>query len=147
MDLLKINTIGAFVAIFIISMSIFIFVFRLLNKPILEYWTGIIFILTAFPLIYLLVWAIKLERPTLYYIQIGTILTFIVAELLLDYVLKIEFRNIKWVTILYVMLFFAGTGGMIGIASQAGRIWSITSVILFFIMTGLAFYQRAKSGT
>jgi hypothetical protein len=135
------------VAIFILSVSIFLFIFRLLNKPILEYWTGIIFILTAFPLIYLLVLAIKLERPTLYYIQLGTILTFIIVELLLDYILKIEFRNIKWATILYVMLFFAGTGGMIGIASHAGRIWSITTVILFFIMTALAFYQRAKTGT
>jgi len=43
-----------------------------------------------------------------------------------------------------VTLFFAATGGLIGLASQAGKSWTIISIILFFIMAGLAFYQRAK---
>ena len=73
-------------------------------------------------------------------------ITFILVELLLDYVLKIDFRHTQGMVIFYVTLFFASTGGMIGIASLAGKFWTILSVILFLIMAGLAFYQRAKTG-
>jgi hypothetical protein len=44
------------------------------------------------------------------------------------------------------MLYFAGTGGMIGIAAQAGRGWTISAIILFFITAVLAFVQRAITG-
>ena len=71
---------------------------------------------------------------------------FIIIELFLDYIFKVDFRNTRWMTVTYVMLFFAGTGGMIGIASQAGKVWAILAIILFFIMTTLAFVQRAKTG-
>jgi len=71
---------------------------------------------------------------------------FLIMELLLDYVLKVDFRNIKWITITYVMFFFAGTGGMIGIASQASKVFAIIAILLFLIMTILAFVQRAKTG-
>ena len=68
------------------------------------------------------------------------------AELLLDYVFKIEFRQVRWMVISYVTLFFAGTGGMIGVAAEAGRSWSVSSVVLFLIMAVLAVVQRAKTG-
>lgn len=47
----------------------------------------------------------------------------------------------------YVTLFFAGTGGMIGVAAHAGRGWAIAAIILFLIMTALAFIQRALTGS
>ena len=68
------------------------------------------------------------------------------AKLLLDYVLKIEFRPVRWMVISYVMLFFAGTGGLIGIAGRAGRNWALAAIILFLTMTVLAFVQRAITG-
>jgi len=46
----------------------------------------------------------------------------------------------------HVVLFFAGGGGMLGVAANAGRGWSIAAIILFLIMAGLAFVQRAVSG-
>jgi hypothetical protein len=46
----------------------------------------------------------------------------------------------------YVMLFFAGAGGMLGVSALAGGGWLITAVVLFILMAGLAFYQRAKTG-
>jgi hypothetical protein len=50
------------------------------------------------------------------------------------------------ITILLVMLYFAGAGGMIGIAALAGRGWMISAVILFFIAAILAFVQLAVTG-
>lgn len=68
------------------------------------------------------------------------------VELLLDYILKIDFRNVGWMVISYVVLFFAGTGGMLGVAANAGRGWTILAVILFLVMAALAFIQRAVTG-
>lgn len=146
MELNKLNLIGSCISIFIFITCILIFVFRLLQRPIAEYWTGIAFMLAAIPLIYLFISAPKFERPTLYYIQLGLMIGFIILELFLDYVLKVEFRSIQWAAITYVTLFFASTGGMIGLASHTGKIWTIASVSLFLIMTALAFIQRSITG-
>jgi hypothetical protein len=97
-------------------------------------------------MIFLLLKAPQLERPALYYIQIGCMLAWLVVEALLDYILKIDFRNVRWVVISYVVLFFAGTGGMLGVARYAGRGWSISAIILFLIMAVLTFVQRAVTG-
>jgi UPF0716 family protein affecting phage T7 exclusion len=65
---------------------------------------------------------------------------------LVDYVFKYDFRQTQWMVISFVVLYFAGMGGMIGIAAQAGRGWTISAVILFFIAGVLAFIQRAITG-
>jgi len=146
MDINKLNLFGAYLAIIILLSSSLIFIFRLLNRPEAEYWSGMAFMLTAIPIGYLIYTSTNFERPTLYYIQLGLMIGFIIVELFLDYVFKVDFRHTKWMVISYVMFFFAGTGGMIGVASQAGKSWTILSIILFLVMTALAFLQRAKTG-
>ncbi len=123
-----------------------LFIFRLLGKPQYENWIGYFEFLLAIPMIFLLLKAPQLQRPALYYIQIGCMLAWLAVEALLDYVLKVEFRNVSWMVISYVVLFFAGTGGMLGVAANAGRRWSILAIILFLIMTVLAFVQRSVTG-
>ena len=46
----------------------------------------------------------------------------------------------------YLVLFFGGTGGMIGVAALAGRIWTLSAAILFLVMTALSLVQRAITG-
>jgi hypothetical protein len=137
---------GALISLATISLCVLIFVFRLAGKPEIERWLGVIFIAMAIPYAYLLITARAHEQAPIYYIQLIAILLFIVIELLLDYILKVDFRRVKWMTILYVIFFFAGTGGLIGIASQAGRTWSLVAIVLFLVMSMLAFWQRAKTG-
>lgn len=146
MDINKLNILGASISVFFMTICSLIFIFRLFRQQTVEYWLGIAFLLTAIPLIYLLYTANQLQRPTIYYIQLGIMIVFIIIELLLDYIFKIDFRNIKWMTITYVIFFFTAAGGMIGIASQAGKIWTITAIILFWVMTILSFVQHAKTG-
>lgn len=146
MDINKLNILGASISVLIMAICSLIFILRLLKQQTVEYWLGIAFIFTAIPLIYLLCTANQLQRPTIYYIQLGIMIVFIIIELLLDYIFKIDFRNIKWMAITYAIFFFTATGGMIGIASQAGKIWTITTIILFWVMTILCFVQRAKTG-
>ena len=142
----KINLLGAGVAIAFYVSAILVFIFRLLGRPQYGYWIGYFEFLLAIPMIFLLLKAPQLERPALYYIQIGCMLAWLLVEALLDYILKIDFRNTRWIVISYVVLFFAGSGGLLGVAANAGRGWSILAIILFLIMAVLTFVQRAVTG-
>jgi hypothetical protein len=146
MDISKANFLGSIVSLFILIICCLIFISRLYGQRALEYWLGILFLLTAIPLVYLLFTANQFRRPMLYYIQIGTMIVFLLIELFFDYIFNINFRNIQWMTIIYVMFFFGGTGGMIGIASRSGKPWTISAILMFTIMTILAFVQRAITG-
>lgn len=140
------NLTGALTAILFYLSAIFVFVFRLVGKPQAGHIIGYFEFLLAVPLIYLLVQGPSLHRPALYYIQIGFMLAWLIASALLDYVFKIEFRTVRWMVIAYVMLFFAGTGGMLGVAAKAGPAWSAAAIALFLLMAVLAFVQRAVTG-
>lgn len=142
----RIDLIGAMVAVAFYISAMIVFLSRIVRKPKLERWMGIFEFLLAPPMFYLLLMAPQLGRPALYYIQIGLMLTWLAAEAVLDYILKIDFRQKRWITVAYVMLFFAGSGGMLGVASYAGRGWSIAALISFLIMTVLTFAQRHITG-
>jgi len=144
--LAEMNLLGAVVAVAFYISAILVFIFRLLGKPQYGHWIGYFEFLLAIPMLFLLFKAPQLERPALYYIQIGCLLAWLVAEALLDYILKIDFRQVRWIVISYVVLFFAGAGGMLGVAANAGRGWSISAIILFLIMAVLTFLQRAVTG-
>jgi hypothetical protein len=142
----QMNLQGALVAVAFYVSAILVFIFRLLGKPQFGHWIGYFEFLLAIPLVYLLVKAPQLERPALYYLQIGLMLAWLLVEALLDYILKLDFRQIRWLVISYIVLFFAGTGGMLGVAANAGRGWTIAAGILFLLMAVLAFLQRAITG-
>lgn len=142
----KTNLLGAIIAIAFFISAILVFIFRLLGKPSYGHWIGYFEFLLAIPLVYLLLKGPQLQRPALYYIQIGCMLAWLVVEALLDYILKIDFRNVSWMVISYVVLFFAGSGGMLGVAANAGRPWTILAIILFLIMAILTFVQRLITG-
>ena len=144
--LYKTNLLGAIVAVAFFVSAILVFIFRLLGKPQLGHWIGYFEFLLGIPLIYLLLTAPQLQRPALYYIQVGCMLAWLIVEALLDYILKVDFRNIRWMVISYVVLFFAGAGGMLGVAANAGRSWSIPAIILFLVMAVLTFVQRSLTG-
>ena len=143
---MDLNLLGAWTAVWIYGCSMLTFGARLLGKPGLGRWFGIPLLLAAVPLIYLLFTAPRFGRPALYDLQISLMLAYLLAELLLDFIFKFSFRQVRWMVIGYVMLFFAGTGGMLGVAGLAGRAWNITAVALFLIMAALAFIQRRVTG-
>jgi len=145
--LVRTNLLGAIVAVAFYISAILVFTSRLIGKPEFGHRIGYIEFLLAIPLVYLLLTAPQLKRPVLYYVQIGLMIAWLLVELLLDYVLKIEFRQVRWAVIGYVVLFFAGSGGMLGVAANAGRAWTISAIILFLAMAVLAFVQRAVTGT
>jgi hypothetical protein len=142
----KLDFLGAIVAHVVFISSIITFTSRLVFDLKPGHWVGTPLLLMAFPLAYLLLRAPEFNRPFLYYVQIGAMLLSVIVLFLVDYVLKYDFRQTQWMVISFVVLYFAGMGGMIGIATLAGRGWTISAVILFFIAAVLAFVQRAVTG-
>jgi hypothetical protein len=142
----KLDLLGAIVAHVIFISSIITFASRMIFGLKPGHWVGIPILLMAFPLGYLFLRAPEFNRPFLYYVQIGTMLVWLILLFLVDYVLHYDFRQTQWMVISYVVLYFAGIGGMIGVASLAGRGWTLSAIILFFITAILAFVQRAVTG-
>ena len=140
------NRLGAIVAVAFYATVIIMCIFRLLGRPQYGHWFASVQFLMVLPLGYLLLTAPQLERPVLYYVQITLMMVFLLVELLLDYILMIDFRQVRWMVIGYVTLFFTATGGMLGVAAYGGRTWTIAAVILFLVMAALAFIQRAVTG-
>ena len=142
----KANLLGAVVTVSLYSLYILMIIFRLLGRVQFGHWLASLQFFSVIPLVYLLLKAPQLGRPVLYYVQIGLMLVFLLVELLLDYIYMVDFRQVRWMVISYVMLFFAASGGLLGVAAYAGRTWTIAAVILFLIMAVLAFVQRALTG-
>ncbi len=142
----KANQLGAITALGIYGLIIMMFVSRLLGRPRVGYWLGLGLVMLAIPLAGLLLTAPKLARPSIYYIQLGLMIVFLAVELMLDYILEINFRQVRWMVIGYVTLFFAATGGMLGVATLAGREYAVVAVTMYLTMAALAFVQRAITG-
>jgi hypothetical protein len=82
----------------------------------------------------------------IYFVWLALMILFSLFELIVDHILKVDFRNVQWAVVPYVMFFFAATGGMIGVAAQAGKRWTILTCVIFLIMAVLAFVQRGITG-
>jgi len=142
----KTNLIGALTAVVFMASAILVFISRLVKRPQIGHWLGWLEILLLLPLLYLLIKAPQEGRPWLFYVQIICAMLWLVVELVLDYILKLDFRHTQWMVITYVVLFFAAAGGLLGIASNAGTGWKIVAIILFLVMAVLTFVQRAVTG-
>ncbi len=141
----QLNLLGAWVAQVIFVLCIMTFVAQLRGKPELGHKLGVALLLTALPLCYLLVQSPRYQRHLWYNIQIGLMLVWLAVVLVVDYVLKLEFRQNRRMVMAYVGLQIGGTVQMIGVASLAGTFWMVSSCVLFSIMAVLAFMQRVKT--
>lgn len=140
------DLLGGVVTLIIYGACILVFCLRMWGKVEWGQWMGVVWLLTAVPLGYLLATAPHMARPPLYVLQVSLMLVFLFVVLLLDYVLKVEFRQTRWAVIAFVTLYFAATGGMLGVAALAGRGWLAAAIPLYLIMGVLAFVQRAVTG-
>jgi hypothetical protein len=140
------NLAGALTTVAMYVLCIAVFVSRLTGRPQLGRAAGWAQFSLAVPLVALLVLAPRLGRHGLYYVQVALMLGFLAVEFIVDYALMVAFRATRVAVISYVMLFFAGTGGLLGVASLAGRGWTIAGGILFLAMAVLAFVQRGVTG-
>ncbi len=123
-----------------------LFVARMVSHPGIQRGFGLIFLALFFPTLYLLFAAFQHRRPAVYFVWVVLFLAFLVVEALLDFVLHVPFREVQWQVILYVVLFFGGMGGMIGVARRAGRRWGTAAIVGFLSTAVLAFVHYRETG-
>jgi hypothetical protein len=138
--------VGAITANVYMLLIIAVFVSRILGWLEIGRWIGIASSLVLIPLIYLFVIGLKTDRPKIYFVWLVLMILFLFFELIVDDILQVDFRSVNWAVIPYVMFFFAATGGMIGVAMQAGKRWTRLTCAIFLIMAVLAFVQRGITG-
>lgn len=141
----SLDLLGAIVAHVILVSSIVTFAARMLFHVPPGHWVGAPLLMTAIPLAYLLTRAPGDNRPVLYFVQVGLMLGWIVLIFLLDYVLHVQWRDVHWAVVTVVVLYFGGTGGMIGLAAYGGGGWTVSAAILFLVGAVVAFGQRATT--
>ena len=125
---------------------IVMFVARILGWLEIGRWVGLASSLVLIPLVYLFIVGLKTDRQAIYFVWLALMILFALFELIVDDILRVDLRSVQRVVIPYVMFFFAATGGMIGVAAQAGRPWTIVTSVIFLIMAALAFIQRSVTG-
>jgi len=140
------NLIGAISANVYMLLIIALFAARILGWLEVERWIGIVSSLILIPLIYLFVVGLKTNRRMIYFVWLGLMILFVLFELIVDAILRVDFRSVQWTVIPYVMFFFAATGGMIGVARQAGKAWSMVTYMIFLVMAVLTFVQHGITG-
>ena len=140
------NLIGAITANVYMFLIIAMFAARILGWLEIGRWVGIASSLVLIPLIYLFIVGFKTDRRMSYFVWLTLMILFTLFELIVDDILKVDFRSVQRAVVPYVMFFFAATGGMIGVAAQAGKPWSIVTSVVFLIMAVLAFVQRGITG-
>lgn len=146
LDIALTDLLGAISALVIYVSSIATFIARLYGRPRLGLFFGYPLLLTGLVLLYLLIMATGRPGEVLYFLQVGLMLLWTLILLVLDYILKVDFRRNRAAVIAFVVLYFAGTGGMLGVAARAGRGWMAAAIPLFIAAAALAFIQRRKTG-
>jgi hypothetical protein len=142
----RLDLIGALTAYIIFLASILVFGLRLAGQQQIGGPAGAPILVMVLPLGYLLVRAPSADRSRLYYVQISLMILWIGILFAVDYYPGYDFRGRPPLVIGFVVLYFAALGGMIGIASLAGRGWMIGAVVLFFLTLTLAFWSRWATG-
>jgi hypothetical protein len=141
------NLVGSVIANINNIILIFLFLARIYKYPKVEYWLGVVFMLSTVPLTYMLIKAVESKRAILYFVQLSLMIGFIVVEFLLDYLLKLDFRQNQNYVIPFLIMFYSSLGGMIGIASHSGKQWAVITVITFLLMTTVSLIMHFKTNT
>lgn len=122
------------------------FIARMSGQFEIGQWIGLASTLAIIPLAYVFRVGLGTNRRRMYFVWVGLMIFFLLLELVVDHILSLGFRNIKWAVVPCVMFFFSAIGSMIGLAAQAGRRWAVMTSLVFLIMASLAFVQRSITG-
>jgi len=110
------------------------------NQVFLQYF-GAIVVLLSIPFTISLIGYIKEKAKKRIIISHIIILSYLLLEVTLDYVLKIPFREILALHVLYIIVFYAATFSMIGVARIISRKMGLLVLVTFFILIGCLIYM------
>ena len=102
---------------------------------------GLIVVLLTIPFTVTLIGYIKTKAKKKIIISNIIILFYLLLEILLDYVLKIPFREILTIHIPYIIVFYAAAFSMIGVSRTIGRKMGLLVIATFLILIGCLIYN------
>jgi len=109
------------------------------SSVLLKIFGGIV-VLLIIPFTITLVGYIKMKAKKKIIISHIFILFYLFLELMLDYVLKISFREILAIHIPYIIVFYAAAFSMIGVSRTISRKMSWLVIATFLILMGCLIY-------
>jgi len=125
--------------IFNISVSVFYIAVKLGNMVLVQICGAIVLsLIIPFTITLLGYMKAKTEKRTI--ISHVFILFYLFLELLLDYILKIPFREILAIHVPYIIVFYAAMFSMIGVSFDKNRKMGFVVTITFLILIGCLIY-------
>jgi hypothetical protein len=130
--------------IFNISVSVFYIAVKLGNMILVQV-SGAIVISLIIPFTITLLGYVKEKAEKRTIISHVFILFYLSLELLLDYILKIPFREILAIHVPYIIVFYAAMFSMIGVSFDKNRKMGFVVTITFLILIGCLIYYLLPS--
>ena len=117
-----------------------IFVAQKKGRPELVKTFGIAWLLLAIPLAIVFVQYLVKGRDLWIMICFGSVFLYMFLELLLDYILRIEFRQKPITHVPYIIMEYIALFSLIGISTAIDRTWGYIVGISFWILMGSLVY-------
>ena len=117
-----------------------IFVAQKKGRPELVKAFGIAWLLLAIPLAIVFVKYLVKGRDLWIMICFGSVFLYMFLELLLDYILRIEFRQKPITHVPYIIMEYIALFSLIGISTAIDRTWGYIVGISFWILMGSLIY-------
>ncbi len=126
--------------VFNISVS-FLYIATKLDNLLLLWVCGAIVLSLIFPFTFTLLGYVREKAEKKIVISHLVILLYLFAELLLDYIFAIPFREILAIHVAYIIIFYAAEFSMIGVSFNRNRKMGFVVTLTFWILIGCLVYM------
>ena len=110
-----------------------------------EHALGIVLLTLAIPLTISIALNLVGKREWWTVVLPSLLVVFLTIELILDYILKLEFRNTRllWP---YLLLYYLSSWGMIGYTFLVGKPYGFITLVTYFLHLGATWYSYSRVG-
>lgn len=122
-----------------------VFLSRPAGRRDVERVAGLASMALGLPLAFAAAWNASAARATWTVVLPALLVAFLLVELLLDYVLKIDFRHTRLLGP-YLLLYYVALMGMIGYAFLTEPMYGAITLVTYFVNLGATAYSYAKVG-
>ena len=141
MNINTIDLIAFFVANIVNIVMIVLFICRARKQEKAEYVLGLIVVSMALPLFYIIIFNFLQNREWPFYILPISLILFLLVELYLDYIKKINFRNSSLIWP-YIVLYYLGLMGMIGYTFLVNKTFGFITLVTYFLNLFATWYAH-----
>ena len=130
--------VGTSVLFFVLVSGIFLA--TKVGNVVLRWGLGILVIGLIVPYMVVLIGYVWVRREKVVFISLGLILGYLLLEVIWDYILRIPFREILGLHIVYIIVLYVASFNMIGVSFRIHRTLGFVVTITFWISVGCLIY-------